>query len=375
MRTSALFLILMFTASALASQDDLLNLIDQTPEGKEIMGAIYLQLQTAGANLERGKIMEVLTTAKQNADKSERRQGEKIKRHKKNCKKDKALLRNHTNANERNEFTVNRHLSANAHALTKNQQFIDRSKKELDAYVSLGNLLKANRGKWKEWVKGVLDRSGKVIKLLRKARRQLINQHKAALGTEFVEVGSEFISSFTEMRAELANIDDHFDGLKPIIENLIQTSATPAAVGKLVLRSKIIKLLKTIIKTIRKRRDLLEQFNEGADSIFESLLKSFEENKTRITKLLERLSHEKNLLDKRQKDLNLGHKRAAKITKLSAAVLAIKTRYCRRVNVRNAKLKVSIQKVRNIVSQIEEILQERFGKLKSFFLERSTNSG
>jgi len=374
MKTSALFLIFMFTASALASQDDLLNLIDQTPEGKEIMGAIYLHLQTAGANLERGKIMEVLTTAKQNADKSERRQGEKIKRHKKNCKKDKALLRNHTNANERHEFTVSRHLNANAHALTKNQQFIDRSKKELDAYVSLGNLLKANRGKWKEWVNGRLDRMSKIVKLLRKARRQLINQHKAALGTEFVEVGSDFVSSFTEMRAELANIDDHLDGLRPIIENLIQTSATPAAVGKLILRSKLIKLLKTIIKTIRKRRDLLEQFNEGADSIFESLLKSFEENKTRITKLLERLAHEKNLLTKRQKSLELGHKRAAKISKLSLAVFAIKVRYCKRVNVRSAKLKVSIQKVRNIVAQIEEILQERFGKLKTFFLERPTKS-
>jgi len=37
---------------------------------------------------------------------------------------------------------------------------------------------------------------------------------------------------------------------------------------------------------------------------------------------------------------------------------------------RNAKLMVSIQKSKNIVAQIEEILQERFGQLKGFFIER-----
>jgi len=370
--TSALFIIFMLTASALASQENLLDLMDQSKEGRDILNSIYLQLHTAGPtpNLERGKIMEVLTTAKQNADKSSRRQKNKMKRTKKSCKTEKALLRNHTNANERHEFTVNRHLNANKHALTKNQQFIDRSKKELDSYVSLGNLLKANRQKWNEFIKGRIERMNLVIRLLRKARRHLINQHKAALGTEFVEVKPDFVSALSELRVEFTNMDDSFDGLRPIIANLIQSSATPAVVGKNVLRSRLIKLLKTIIKTIRKRRDLLEQFNEGADSLFEALLKSFDENKTRVTKLLERLAHEKDLLSKRQGALGDGLTRAHRITVLSQQALDIRAKQCRRVRVRNARLRVSLQKIRNIVAQIEEILQERFGKLKSFFIER-----
>jgi len=363
-------LIFMFTASVLASQDDLLSMMDQSKEGKEILNAIYLQLHTAGANLERGKIMEVLTTAKQHADKSQRRQGKKMKRHKKHCKREKALLRNHTNSNERHEYTVNRHLNANAHALRKNQQFIDRSKKELEAYVALSNLLKANRAQWGKFIKGRIGRIGKVIKILRKARRHLINQHKIAMGSEFVEVSADYLTSFNEIRGEFANVEDHFDGLRPIISNLIQSSATPAVVGKNVLRSRLIKLLRVIIKNLRKRRDVLEQYHEGAESLFEALLKSFDENKTRVSKLLERLAHEKNLLDKRQGALKNGLKRAHGITVLASAAEAIRTRQCRRVRVRNARLRVSIQKIRNIVAQIEEILQERFGKLKSFFLER-----
>jgi len=360
----------MFAASALASQDSLLNMMDHSKEGRDILNAIYLQLHTAAPNLERGKIMEVLTTAKQNADKSSRRQAQKLKRHKKSCKKEKALLRNHTNANERHEYTVNRHLNANAHALRKNQQFIDRSKKELEAYVALSNLLKANRAEWGKFIQGRMARMAKVIKILRKARRHLINQHKIAMGGEFVEVSSDFLTSFNEIRGQFANIDDHFDGLRPIISNLIQSSATPAVVGKNVLRSRLIKLLKAIIKNIRKRRDVLEQYHEGAESIFEALLKSFDENKTRVTKLLERLAHEKNLLDKRQGALKDALGRAHGITVLATAAEAIRSRACRRTVVRNARLRVSLQKIRNIVAQIEEILQERFGKLKTFFLER-----
>jgi len=210
----------------------------------------------------------------------------------------------------------------------------------------------------------------KVVRLLRKARRHLINEHKAAMGTEFVEVKSDFITALSELRVEFTNTEDNFDGLRPIIANLLQSSATPQVVGKNVLRSRLIKLLKGIIKVIRKRRDLLEQHHEAADAIFEALLKSFDENITRVKKLLERLAHEKNLLEKRQGALRDSTKRAKRITHLSHAVEEIRHNQCHRVKVRNARLRVSIQKVRNIVAQIEEILQERFGKLKTFFMER-----
>jgi len=368
--TSALFIMFMITASALASQENLLDLMDQSKEGRDILNSIYLELHTASPNLERGKIIEVLTTAKRNADKSQRRQKQKLVRHRKNCRAEKAILRNHTNENERHQFTINRHLAANGHALHKNAQFITRLKKELDSYVALSNLLKANRAAWNTFVKGRLDRMAKVVRLLRKARRHLINEHKAAMGTEFVEVKSDFITALSELRVEFTNTEDNFDGLRPIIANLLQSSATPQVVGKNVLRSRLIKLLKGIIKVIRKRRDLLEQHHEAADAIFEALLKSFDENITRVKKLLERLAHEKNLLEKRQGALRDSTKRAKRITHLSHAVEEIRHNQCHRVKVRNARLRVSIQKVRNIVAQIEEILQERFGKLKTFFMER-----
>jgi len=209
-----------------------------------------------------------------------------------------------------------------------------------------------------------------IIKLLRKARRHLINQHKVAMGTEFVEVKPETISALSELRVEILNIDEKLGGLRPIINSLLETIVSPPRLGKNGIRVHLIRILKAIIKSIRKRRDVLEQQNAGAKSIFEALLKSFEENMTRISKLLERLSDEKKILEKRQSALNDSHKRAHVITILSQKAAELRGGQCRRIKVRNAQLHVSLQKIKSIVAQIEEMLQERFGKLKSYFLQR-----
>jgi hypothetical protein len=367
--TSALFIIFLLTASALASQENLLELMDQSKEGRDILNAIYLQLHTTGPNLQRGKIIELLTTCKQNANKSENQQKKRLARAKANCKSDLATLKKSVNDNEKHAYTINRHLNANKHALTKNQQFIDRSTNERNSYIALSNIVKANKAQWNTFVNGTLQRQAAVIKLLKRARRHLINAHKAAMGTEFVEIKPEVITSLAELRVEFTNTEDHFDGLRPIIANLLQNMAAPV-LGKNVLRSRLIRILRTIVKAIAKRRDLLEQQNEGANSIFEALLKSFAENNTRVKKLLERLSHEKNLLGRRQSALTDSYKRAQGITALSQKAAHIRGRQCHRVKIRNARLHVAIQKIRNVVAQIEEILQERFGALKTFFVER-----
>ena len=73
--------------------------------------------------------------------------------------------------------------------------------------------------------------------------------------------------------------------------------------------------------------------------------------------------------------LNDSRTRAGRITVLSQQAEEIRNSQCHRIKVRNARLHVSNQKVKNLVAQIEAILQERFGALKSFFLERKMRVG
>ena len=370
--TSALFIIFLLSASALASQENTLELMDQTPEGSKILNAIYLELKTAGANLQTGKIHELLQVTKQNVAKSENRQKQRLARNKSNCKKDLATLRLHARTNSQSEFTITRHLNSNQHAIRKNQQFIARSTTESNSYQSLSNSLKANRNNWNTFTQSTIQGMTKIVRLLKKARQHLVKNHKSALGAEFVEILPECAASLSEIRVEFTNTEDNLDGLRPIISSLLETMSSAPLVGKNVIRARLIRLLRQIIKSLVRRRDRLEQVNEGANAIFEALLKSFAENKLRIAKLLERLAHEKNLLEKRGSSLVDSQKRAHNITELSQKVTLLRRNQCRRIRTSNAKLHVRLQKVKNTVAQIEEILQERYGVLKAFFLEKKS---
>jgi uncharacterized coiled-coil protein SlyX len=375
MRTclNTLFFILLLTTSTLSThtqQENILELIDQSEEGRDILNAIYLELNLSSPNLDRGKLFEILKTTKQNAAKGEAGVNARIARHKKSCGNDLHSLRHNINENEKSEFTITRHLNSNVHAIKKNQQYIDRSKEEFDQYEGLRNLLNVNKSKFEAFQKKSIENVNKIIALIHNARKLLKAAHKIAAGHAFIELKGEFVTGLSELRVDFANTFDNIDGLRPIISSLLQTMADPANVGKEVIRSRLMKLLKEIVKILNKRKDDLEARNEGADAVFEALLKNIAENKTRVQKLQERLGGERNSLNQRQGALSDSRTRAHNITSFSQMALQIRAQQCTSSKERNTRLIVSIQKSKNIVAQVDEILQERFGQLKGFFLER-----
>jgi len=307
---------------------------------------------------------------KQNAARNEANQKARAARHKQSCAKDLHVLHQNIVQNEKSEFTITRHLNSNVHATKKNQQYIDRSKDEFNQYEALRNVLLANKNKFEEFQKKSIENVNKIIGIVKSARKLLKAAHKTAAGHAFIEIKGEFVTSLSEIRVDFANTFDNIIGLKPIISSLLQTMADPQNVGKEVIRSRLIRLLHEIGKALAKRKDDLEARGEGASTAFEALLKNIAENKTRVQKLQERLAGEKNNLGKRQGALVDSQNRAHNITVFSTTALHIRAQQCTDSKERNTKLLVSIQKSKNIVAQIEEILQERFGQLKGFFIER-----
>jgi len=256
------------------------------------------------------------------------------------------------------------------HATTKNRQYIDRNKGEFNSYDQLSNLIVANRGKWNEWHSNSLSNMNKVLTALRRARKILRNAQRVAHGSAFIELKGEDLTALSEIRVEITSTNDEFDGLRPIITSLLQTMSEVPQIGKSEIRRRVLRVLKALIKTMQAGRDRLERRNEGAQALYEALLKNFAENKTRCQKLERRLVSERDVLVKRQVALSDSLKRARNITRLSKQVFQVRHRQCRSSKRRNARLFVRLQKMRNIVAQIEEILQERFGNMKSYFIER-----
>jgi hypothetical protein len=366
---SALFCVFLFASVCFATQDNILEMIDRTPEGKEILNAVQLQLQATGPNLNRGKLFQVLKTCKYNVNMSENNHKSRVARLSKGCKNDLGLLSKFVSQNENAEYTIERHWVSNEHAQNKNNEYIARSKSEFNNYQSLANLLTANRAAWKKWQKGNLNGLKRIVSFLRTVRKQLRAQHKIASGDAFIQMTQEYSSSLSQLKVEFTSNDNHYNGLRPVIASLIQIMSERSHVSKSRVRVRLISTLKNILKALHQQREALEVNSESMSAKYEALLKSINENKIRIQKLQVRLVHERNFLVKRGKSLSSSHDRARSITNLSKAIEGTRWNQCRVLKKRNAQLYVALQKMKNIVAQIEEILQERFGEIKTYFLE------
>jgi len=115
----------------------------------------------------------------------------------------------------------------------------------------------------------------KIIGLVRGGKRLITNAHKAAAGQSFIQVSSNYITGLSELRVEFANTFDNLNGLRPIIASLLHTMADPNNAGKDVIRTRVIKLLHEINKSLNKSKDTLEAQLEGGQAVFEALLKKY----------------------------------------------------------------------------------------------------
>jgi hypothetical protein len=360
------FLLVIFAFSS--CHENVFELIDKSKEGQDILNAIFLQ-SASEKGLNAGAVNAVIASASTANKKSEEGQKARVARLRKGCARDRRVLKQHVHENRKNQYTVNRHLNSNVHATKKNQQYIDRANAEQNSYSSLKNLLVANRKQWNSFHRGAIQVLNTIIRLLRRALKELVKRHKIHSGSEFIELSGDYVTTLSEVRVDFANSGESFDGLKPIIGSLLQTMSDTAVAGKADIRKRIIRLLRTIIRILKRNRDRLETRNERAQALFESLLQNFKENIIRVSKLLQRLVQEKKHLVARERALKDSLRRARTITRLSKQVLTIRNEQCLSSKKRNARLFVRIQKIKHIVANLKVILHEK-GNVHSFFQSR-----
>jgi len=211
---------------------------------------------------------------------------------------------------------------------------------------------------------------GKVVGLLKKARDQLRKLSNNSTALVQLNENSEYFTNLNEIRVNFESTFIELDGFRPVITKLLQLMSRSGAVNQGAVRTKIIGIFKKIRSQIHNMEDEIEASKSSQDAIFTSIVESYKENLTRIDKLLERLNKEKTELVQRQTDLVAATKESHNVTAISRDIFKIRKGQCIDFAARIVKLAVGIEKTRNIIAQIASILEERFGKLKSYFLQR-----
>jgi hypothetical protein len=345
-------------------------MIEKQPEGRELMNALFLQVHSKGANLQQGDVYRVLKFARDRSDKVESQIQNRQKHNKLACESDLKNFAQKVHENQKWEFTIGRHVENNVRAATRLRGFIDRTTQEQNDYQALENIIKASWTKWKSFQTTALESLKRVLDALRRARKNLRMLDEQGAAMVQVSEGSQFFTNLNEIRVDFEGNYVNLEGFRPVIVKLLELMSNASAVNKPLVRRKLRSILSKIARQVRERRNEIKAINERQNAIFGAIIESYRENLLRIKKLLERLNGENTHLQKRGVTLKDSSSQSRQISIVSKNIFTTRKRQCISYAERVSRISVAIQRTRNIVAQIGEILSERFGALKSYFVQR-----
>lgn len=349
-------------------------MIEKIPQSQGIMNAIHLQVKLRGADLERGHIVQILKTAQENANRLEAEEKKNLEQEHKNCEADLKNFQKSINENHKFEFTIGRHTAQNQRASAQLRTFIERTTAEKNDYEGLSSIIQDSWSKWQNLQKSTATELDKVKGLIEKARSELRKINTASTKGAFLELSenSQYFTNLNEIRVNFESTFVELQGFRPLITKLLQLMANTQAVNKEEVRTKLLALFKKIKGEIQNMSDEVEASKARQDAIFNALLEGYKENLTRIAKLLERLNKENTDLASDSVTLIASSKDSSAITSVAKDIFTTRKRECMNYIEAITKLAVEVERTRNIVAQLGEVLEERFGKLKTYFMQRET---
>jgi hypothetical protein len=364
MNKTCLFLIFLIAPLAFC-QHEILNMLDNTPEGKEVLDALFIQTKLMGENLDAASLRQFLNANYKRVQSEKAATSQHHKKRSAECKSDLKQLAAFLHEHEDRQLELKRRVEFIKRASKVNKGFLERADEELTNYKKFEGYIKQNKAAWSTYYKTVTTNFNKVSEILKNALSAL----RPKKGAAFVEVQEEtFSTSLAEIRLQVEATDAEFVGMGPILSNLVEIMAE--AVNKTEVRQKTRELVHLLIDNVRDRLEELDEENEHQSALFDHLEKTFHENVKRSEKEVDTLKTTHKAIDARMKNIQESHVHSVDLTDRVQKIHDIRAEECVHYKSGNASAQIRREKVRSIITQVEEIIVNQTSGLKSFFLQR-----
>jgi hypothetical protein len=366
MNKTALFLILLIAPLALG-QDEMLNMFDRTPEGKEVLDHLFIQTNLMGGNLDLNFLRQVLKTNRDRIEGERKRTEAVVADIKKTCHDEKVHIGQLVHEHTEKEMALKRALHSATSHHDRKQVFLKRAEEELDNYKKFQTFVTDSKKSWAAFYDTLTKNHKNISSLLHNAMNTLKNHHKSH---SFVELPESYTSSLAQIRVDAEGMDMELTGMEPIISNLLEIMNDKDAVKQQSVRHALHELIESLIE---KMRDAIEDFdeeNQHQSALFEHLVKSFEENVKRSTKTVEQLKKGVTALENKAKNVSGAASHAAALSDKVKHIFELRLHQCNSAVQAHNHNRIRTEKVNAIISQIEEILLTKSNGLKSFFIQR-----
>jgi hypothetical protein len=365
MNKTTLFLICLILPISLA-QEDILNLIDKTPEGKELLDHLFIQTKLMGNSLDINALGSFLRTNRDRLAAESKVTIALAASEVASCKADKLALGNLLHNHQSRELSLRRQLAAVKRTSKRADNHVERATEELNNYKKFSHFIQNNKAGWNKYYntyKGSVEASRKIFS-------RILATTKKMSGASFVELPADYQTSLAQVKMEVESTEFDFLGMGPVVANLMEIMSNSEAMVKPQVVLRVRGLVESIQEAQNEKWEGVEEENEHQSALFEHLEKAFNENVERSNKELDGVKAASDGLARRVAALTAAADHANNLATRTESIRHLRGSECRKLKNGNRFSYVRVGKINAIISQLQDILTTKSSGLKSFFVQR-----
>jgi len=367
------FLVVLLSPFAYSQTDEAIMMLQKTPEGKDVLDSIYLQVSMEGPNIKIENVRNRLKAMESYSNGFIKKLKTTMSNAKKRCNNDLGLTNGRFHDMTSKALYSRRQYDHFRRSQERRGVFLQRAAEELRYYTKFNSMIGESSKKWNKFYASGLKSKRKILSLISQIKAQVRKLHKAHTKTAFIELPNNYVSALTEISSQFENTFDEVGGFRPIISNLLEVIKDPKNHVKKQARRVMRKLLAKISYRIRAQFEKYEEENEHQKELFSSLHGLFSDSMKGAKKILTALGEkaEKAVITLTQLKTVMNEATqlasdARDIVDLMQAECQFEQQYLKKTIRRGVKLLLYI-------TQVQEVISDRWNALRSFFVEKMEN--
>jgi len=367
---SALFLVLLLAPLAF-TQSDVLEMIQKTEEGKEVLDNIFLDVALEGARLNAASVGARLNALAKGARAQRTSLAAAGAENRRTCRTNLKALRSRFHDFALRMTATARTLRATRALLKGRTVMYSRVNEELGHYRRFSSMNSGNRKGWNTFWTTSTKALRNVAGLIARVRTQVSSLHRQHRKSALVELPETYANALTEISNEFENTHDNLMGFRPIVANLLEIVRSPVHIRRRVSRQQLRALLGRLAEQFHDQVNTFTEENEHQEGLFDGMSSLLQDSVVRSQKLAAGIRAQQASAQHKIKWLQTAVKGSAHVTDLARSIVDLTARECRNVNQQVIRSRTRAANFLGVCGQVQEVLNQRFGSLKSFFVERT----
>lgn len=367
--TSALFLVLIIVPIAFA-QSDVIELIEKSPEGKQVLDNIFLDVALEGRDIDVRRVRQRVNSIAKHTRAFRKAALAHSKVDAARCRAGLHAVKGRFNDFTQRAVYIRRQLAA----ARRNQQargvLLQRASQALRHYMRFRDMIKNNGQAWRHFWNNAKSNYRRAAALISQVRAHVRRLHKNHRKAALIELPETYNTAMTEIAAQFDSTQDNLEGLRPVIQNLLEIVRKSGHLASKPSRVHVRRILRRLGHWLHARVHLFSEENHHQVGLYDELTHLFNDAMNRQSSLIKGLAREAKITAHKLQWMGESVKGAAWMASHAHEIVRLMKQECHTLNRTLKKVRHDSHRVLTMVGQVQEVIADRWNTLKSYFIER-----